>query len=138
MATIQETAEAFFDACETGKGWAKCAQYCHPDAKFSAQSNALTGVETVEAYADWMQGLFAPIPDAHYDLKSFAVDKERQSVLIYAVFRGTNSGDGGPVEPTGNSTASDYVYHIELRDDKVSRMTKIWNDGWAMHQLGWG
>jgi len=28
MSNITETAAAFFDACETGKGWAQCAQYC--------------------------------------------------------------------------------------------------------------
>lgn len=30
MSTIRETAERFFDACETGKGWATCRQYCDP------------------------------------------------------------------------------------------------------------
>lgn len=138
MSDMKATAAAFFDACETGKGWTQCAQYCHSDAGFSAQSTALTGVSTVAAYADWMQGLFTPIPDARYDLKSFAIDEERQSVLVYAVFHGSNSGDGGPVPPTGNTTTSDYVYHIEFRGNKIAHMTKIWNDGWALQQLGWG
>ena len=37
MAPIKNTAKQFFDACETGKGWAGCKQYCHPAATFSAQ-----------------------------------------------------------------------------------------------------
>ncbi|ABK74011.1 hypothetical protein LI99_07910 [Mycolicibacterium smegmatis] len=34
-------AERFFEACETGKGWARCRQYCHSDATFTAQADAL-------------------------------------------------------------------------------------------------
>ena len=30
MATITETAKAFFEACETGKDWAGCSPYRHP------------------------------------------------------------------------------------------------------------
>jgi hypothetical protein len=26
--SITETARVFFDACETGKGWAGCSAYC--------------------------------------------------------------------------------------------------------------
>jgi hypothetical protein len=57
MSTIRETAEHFFVACETGKGWEGCKQYCHPDATFSAQAPALADIGTVEAYADWMAWL---------------------------------------------------------------------------------
>ena len=32
--TITETAMAFFEACETGKGWEGCSPYCQPDAGF--------------------------------------------------------------------------------------------------------
>jgi hypothetical protein len=48
--TITETATAFFEACETGKGWEGCKQYCHPDATFSAQVGALAGIDSLEAY----------------------------------------------------------------------------------------
>ena len=37
MSEMREVAAKFFDACETGKGWAECQAYCHPDATFSAQ-----------------------------------------------------------------------------------------------------
>lgn len=29
MTTIKDMAEHFFDACETGKGWDVCKEYCH-------------------------------------------------------------------------------------------------------------
>ena len=54
---ISSAAREFFEACETGKGWAGCKDYCHDDATFSCQSDALAEITTVAAYADWMQGL---------------------------------------------------------------------------------
>lgn len=46
MSSIKDAAQRFFDACETGKGWEVCGQYCHPGATFSAQAGALTGINT--------------------------------------------------------------------------------------------
>ncbi len=80
MSSIRKTAQRFFDACETGQGWAAARQYCHPDATFSAQAGALEGIDTLQAYTDWMKGLLVPIPDGSYDLRSFAVDEERHNV----------------------------------------------------------
>lgn len=137
MSSIRETAEQFFDACERGKGWAVCQQYCHPGATFSAQADALTGVTTVQGYTDWMQGLFTPLPDASYELKAFAVDERRNTVLGFAVFRGSNTGPGGPTPPTGKRAEADYVYAMVFDGGKIRHLTKIWNDGISMRQLGW-
>ncbi len=137
MATIRDTAEQFFDACETGKGWAGCQQYCRPDASFSAQADALSGVTTLQGYADWMKGLFTPAPDGRYELKSFAVDEGRGNVIAYAVFHGTHTGEGGPVPATGKAVAADYVYVMDFDGDRIRHMTKIWNDGISLKQLGW-
>ncbi len=134
---MTDTAKAFFEACETGKGWDGCAAYCTTDASFSCQSGTLADVLTLEAYAEWMKGLLTPIPDGRYELKGFAADGDRSIVLAFAVFHGTQTGEGGPVAPTGNVVASDYVYAMEFAGGKVSHMTKIWNDGHALSQLGW-
>jgi predicted ester cyclase len=133
---IKETASRFFEACETGKGWEACRQYCHPNATFSAQASALSGVDTLQAYADWMKALFTPIPDGRYELRSFAVDEARNNVSAYAVFRGTQTGPG-PVPPTGKSVEADYVYVMNFDGDRIQHMTKIWNDGHTMKQVGW-
>ena len=82
MSSIRETAEQFFDACETGKGWDGCQAYCHEGATFSAQAGALEGVETVEGYTDWMKGIFTPLPDASYEVRSFAVDDARPASVL--------------------------------------------------------
>ena len=137
MATMRETAEQFFDACETGKGWAVCQQYCHPGATFTAQAGALENVKTLEAYTDWMKGLFTPVPDGSYEVRSFAVDEQRNNVAAYGVFRGTHTGEGGPVPPTGKRVEADYVYVMEFDGGKIRRMTKIWNDAISLKQLGW-
>ncbi len=137
MSSIKESAEQFFDACETGKGWDACKEFCHPDASFSAQAGALADVDTIESYTEWMKGLLTPVPDGRYELRSFAVDEERRNVSAFAIFRGTHTGEGGPVPPTGNSVAADYVYVIDFDGDRIRHMTKIWNDAISLQQLGW-
>jgi predicted ester cyclase len=137
MASIRNTAQEFFNACETGKGWDGCKAYCHSTATFSAQAGALNGVDTLQAYTEWMKGLFTPVPDGSYELRSFAVDEDRNSAIAYAVFRGTHTGDGGPVPPTGKRVEADYVYVMSFDGDRIRHMTKIWNDGVSMTQLGW-
>jgi len=137
MSRILEQAQSFFEACETGKGWEACSPYCHPEATFSAQAAALAGIETVEGYCEWMKNLFTPIPDGRYELKFFALDEERSCVAAFAVFHGTQTGPGGPGEPTGNTVAADYVYAMQFDGDRIRHMTKIWNDTISLRQLGW-
>jgi predicted ester cyclase len=136
-ASIAETALAFFDACDTGKGWEGCSAYCRPDATFAAQAEPLADVRTLAEYTDWMKALMGFVPDGRYDLKSLAIDDERGNVCAYGVFHGTHTGPGGPTDPTGKSTSTDYVYVMDFQDGKISHMTKIWNAGWAMKELGW-
>lgn len=137
MAAIKETAARFFDACETGKGWAVCRQFCQPGATFGAQADALSGVTTLEGYTEWMKGLFTPAPDASYELKCLAVDEDRHSVMAFGVFHATHTAGGGPVPPTGKSVEADYVYVMNFDGDTIRHMTKIWNDGHSLKQLGW-
>jgi len=137
MTSMRDTAERFFTACETGKGWEGCKQYCHSGATFSAQADALAGVESLEAYTEWMKGLFTPVPDGHYEVRSFAVDEGRQNVAAYGIFRGTHTGDGGPVPPTGKRVEADYVYVIQFDGERIRHLTKIWNDSVSLKQLGW-
>jgi predicted ester cyclase len=132
-----EVARAFFDACETGKGWDVCRQFCTPDAGFSAQAEPLEGVDTLEQYTDWMKGLLTILPDGRYELKSFAADDEHGNVVAYGVFSGTHTGDGGPVAPTGKRAEADYVYVMDFEDDRICHMTKIWHSGITLKQLGW-
>jgi predicted ester cyclase len=135
--SIAAVAEAFFVACETGKGWEGCKAYCTADAGFSAQAEPLKDVSTLAQYTDWMKGILTVFPDGRYDLKSFAVDAARNNVAAYAVFHATHTGEGGPVPPTGRSMSTDYVYVMQFEGDKIAHMTKIWNAGLALKAIGW-
>ena len=137
MSNNLDLAMKFFDACETGKGWETCKSYCHPGATFSAQAGAITDINNLEGYTEWMKNLLTPIPDGHYELKSFSEDTERQCVTAFAVFHGTQTGPGGPGEPTGNTIEADYVYAIQFEGDLIKHMTKIWHDAISLEQLGW-
>ena len=134
---IADTAMEFFDACETGKGWDVCKAWCHDGASFSCQADALADTTTAEAYTEWMKGLLTPVPDGHYELKTFAVDEARNAVTAFAVFHGTQTGEGGPVPATGKTIAADYVYVMEFDGNKIRHLTKIWNDAHSLKQLGW-
>ena len=137
MSNITAIAELFFDACETGKGWEVCKEYCHANATFSAQAAALAEISDLEGYTEWMKGLLTPIPDGRYELISFSADEKRHCVTAFAVFHGTHSGDGGPCEPTGNVIAADYVYVMQFEGNLIKHMTKVWNDTISLTQLGW-
>ncbi len=137
MKSITNVAEAFFDACETGKGWQGCRAYCTPNATFSAQAEPLLDVKTLAQYTDWMQAIVTILPDARYEVKSFATDAERNNVAAYGVFHGTHTGPGGPISPTGRSISTDYVYVMQFEGDKIVHMTKVWHSGMAMKELGW-
>src|SRR5258708_29217643 len=125
MSSIRDAAELFFDACEGGKGWDACEQYCHPGATFAAQTDALADITTLEAYTEWMKGLMTILPDGNAEVRSFAVDETRNNVAAFGVFRGTHTGEGGPVPPTDKSAEADYVYVMDFDADTIPHPTKI-------------
>ncbi|PPC75975.1 polyketide cyclase [Pokkaliibacter plantistimulans] len=137
MTTITESALAFFELCESGKGWQACRSYCHDGASFHVQAQSLEQLRTVEAYSDSIPHLIDMLPDAHYVLLSVATDEARQTVMAYARFCGTHTGINEPVPATGKRVDSDYVFIMRMREGKVAEVTKVWNDGYAAHQLGW-
>lgn len=135
--SMTETAKKFFDACEGGEGWEVCKAWCHDGAGFSCQADALAEVTTLEGYTEWVKGLLTPMPDIHPEIKTVATDTGRNAVVVFATIHGTHTGEGGPVPATGKKAAGDYVYALEFDGDKISAMTKIWNDGFTLRQLGW-
>jgi hypothetical protein len=137
MPTITEIAKDFFDACESGKGWEVCRQYCTPEASFSSQTEHMARGRTIREYANACAMFLRLCPDAYYTVKSFATDNERNNVCAFAVITGTHTGAVGPRAPTGKTTTTEYVYVMDFDGDKIKHMTKVWNEGWAMKELGW-
>jgi len=134
-----ENATKFFHACESLKGWAGCEPYVAPGAAFTAQSEPLVEVTTVEGYSEWMAGLGSTtLAGCSYDLHASAYDDEHRTALFFATFNGSHVGDGGPVPPTHQATKTHYVYVLTMNDqEKVQSMIKVWNAPWALHELGW-
>ena len=64
-------------------------------------------------------------------------DKGLQGRARFQFVAATRSLAGGPVPPTHRTTRTDYVYAMEMRGGKVAHMTKIWNSGYALKELGW-
>ncbi len=110
-----------------------------PGATFACQAAALKDITTVADYCEWMKGIGSvTAPDASYVLHGASFDEESRVALFFATIHLTHTGPGGPVPPTGRDASSDYVYALTMSaNDKVERLEKVWNDGWAMAELGW-
>ena len=133
-----DNATSFYHACESLKGWDGCKQYVAADAPFSAQSEPLVDVKTVQGYTDWLMAFGVTAKGCSYDLHASAYDEKSKTALFFATFTGSHVGEGGPVPPTHKTTNTHYVYAVTMNgDDKVARMTKVWNAPWAMQELGW-
>lgn len=134
-----ENAQKFFDACETGAGWAGCQPYVASNATFAAQSEPLMETQTVQDYCEWMAAIANVVaPGASYELHASSFDEANRKAMFFATFSGKHTGEGGPVPPTNRATNSHYVYVLKMNDDdKVEDMVKIWNAPWAMRELGW-
>lgn len=139
MSDAFNVAKQFFNACEAPLGWQGCQEYVASGATFSAQSEPIAEITSVEGYCEWMHGFgTVTAKGATYTLHTQAWDADNNTALFYATYHATHVGEGGPVPPTGEATNSDYVYAIKMNDEnKVQHMTKIWNAPWAMNELGW-
>lgn len=137
--TAFQNAKNFFVACETPLGWEGCKDFVADGASFSAQSEPIAGITTIEAYTNWLHGtVTAALPGARYEVHASAYDESTRTAIFFATFIATHTGAGGPVPPTHKETQTHYVYALTMNaDNKVERMVKIWNAPWALRELGW-
>ena len=137
--TAFENAKKFFEACEAPAGWEGCQPYVADNATFTAQSEPLAELDTVEAYSEWMMQIGrVTLAGATYDLHSSSYDEGTRTAIFFGTYNGKHTGEGGPVPPTNRETHTHYVYALTMdANDKVSHLTKIWNAPWAMKELGW-
>lgn len=134
-----QVATQFFHTCESLGGRELCADYVADDAIFSSQCEPLIGITSVLEYCDWMKAIGSgPLANCSYVVHASGFDEESSTACFFATFNGTHCGPGGPVEPTGKSTSTHYVYAITVGENGlVTRMTKVWNAPWALKELGW-
>ncbi len=58
-------------------------------------------------------------------------------MAAYGKFRGTHTVEGDRCLRRDRRWEADYVYVIDFDGDRFHQMTKIWNDGISLKQLGW-
>ncbi|MEZ4621108.1 MAG: hypothetical protein R2867_37170 [Caldilineaceae bacterium] len=121
-----ENATKFFTACEAPEGWAGCKAYVAEGAPFTAQSEPLAEITTVEAYCEWMYGFgTVTVPGATYNLHASAYDEQTRTAIFFATYHAKHTGEGGPVPPTDRETNSHYVYFLTMNaENKVARWSK--------------
>mmetsp|Transcript_4236 Transcript_4236/g.5579 ORF Transcript_4236/g.5579 Transcript_4236/m.5579 type:complete len:142 (+) Transcript_4236:208-633(+) len=138
--TSYATALKFFEACETNEGWEGCKEYVvNEAAPFKVQAAALADITTIQGYTQWVKA-FGTItaPGATYELHLGCFDEKTRKAVFYATYHAKHTGEGGPVEPTNKEMHTDYVYVLDMNaEDKITAMSKIWNDGFALKQVGW-
>ena len=128
-------------ACiDDGKPFDEIADLVQEDAAFTCQCDALKDVTTVKGWSEWMVNFKGQIcPDCKPTVHSTAWDAENKTLLYFATYTAKHSADGGPVSPpTNQETKTEYCYSIVMNDEgKCVQMTKVWNDGYALKELGW-
>ena len=137
MNTIESIATSFHHTCMTGKGWQECQQYCTPDASFTHEGEMFADIHTIEQYAAFMQRAFTPVPDFRHEVLSVGVDQRQQRVLIHYLIRGTHTGEGLPVPPTGKSFATSCFLVLHFEGERIQHAAKVWNDHDMQKQAGW-
>ena len=95
-----------------------CSAYCESRRDVRGAGERVGGRPRVEGCAEWMKGMLVVLPDARYELKSFAVDAERRTSPPTPSSTARTRGKGGPVPPTGKSASTDYVYVMDFADGR--------------------
>ena len=126
-------------SCDKAEGWEACKAFCVPGATFHCQSETLKDIKTVEGYANWCSWFATCCPSVSYTNNAITWDGAMSTAVYYSTYHAkhTVQGEGAP-PPTFQQTNSEYVYFIRTNaDGKIVHMTKLWNDQWALHELGW-
>ena len=87
-------------------------------------------------FRPFWKAFITAFPDLQIAVESTVAEDDK--VVARCAVRGTHTGEGGPIAPTGKRVEAEYVYIMEFEGEKIRHMTKVWNDGFSMQQLGWG
>jgi len=140
MSTLEQTAERFLQTVKPGQGWEAWQPFCHPDAGFRKLGTSAVGMEVHESLPDFAEStkvLVALFPDLRQELRSLAIDEEQDIAIAYMVTKGTHTGEGGPVPPTGQAFEVDVVWIMQFEDDRMRHLTLVMHDPVVDEQLGW-
>jgi len=140
MSAIRQAAERILQNVKPGHGWEAWQPYCHPDATFRKVGTSSVGMEVHEslpAFAESTKVMAALFPDIREEVRSLAIDEEQDIAIAHVVIKGTHTGDGGPVPPSGKAFEVDVAYVMHLDGDRLRHLTMIMHDLVVDKQLGW-
>lgn len=137
--TAFSNAKKVFECIDTAKTFDTISEYVEEDATFNCQAAAMNDLNTVKDYSDWMVDFgIQTVPGYTYDVHYCAWDENTKTAMYFATFHATHTGPGGPVEPTNKTMHANYTYCAVMNEDnKITEMTKVWNDGYSMTEIGW-
>jgi hypothetical protein len=138
-ATAFTNAKRIMVALDAPKPFEEIADIVVEGAPFICQAAALDGVDTIKAWADWMVNFGTNIaPGCSATVHSVAWDADNKTAHYFATFHAKHTGDGGPLPATNQETNTHYNYVLVMNDDdKCVSMTKVWNDGYCLKEMGW-
>eukprot|EP00978_Attheya_sp_CCMP212_P001367 scaffold2856_cov47-Attheya_sp.AAC.4 len=133
-----EVASIVQNAMDVPSGWDSCKTHIAEDAAFECQAGALNDLKTVQAYVEWCEGFGKICPDSTFTTHMQVWDDQTSTVVFLGTYHAKHTGEGGPVEATQKSTDSEYVYFFKFNEEnKIVHVRKVWNDGFALKELGW-
>jgi len=134
-----QNATVVMEALDTGGAFDEIAHLVATDAPFMCQADALKDISTVEGYLEWTTGFATGIaPGCSYKIHCTSCDEDTRMVSSFRTFTAKHTGEGGPVPATNKETNTDYCYIVKMdKENKVESLTKVWNDGNALRDLGW-
>lgn len=130
-------------ACDGGLGWEECRKFCTEDATFSCQCDTLAGLQTLREYAEFFQLFCKACPGVTWTMHTIQWDRVAHTAVMNSTYHCTHSVSVpglGPEIPTMKSIHTDYCYIVTTdpsRKNKVVHINKVWNDQWALRDLGW-
>ncbi len=137
MSAIRDTAEKFFDACESGKGWDGCKRLLPTGRDVFGAGRCLGWRQHRRGVHELDEGNVYP------DTRRAATRSDRLPSMSGATTSPRLACSApripvrGPVPPTGKRLEADYVYVMDFDNGQIKHMTKIWNDVRQPAQLGW-
>ena len=81
-----------------------------------------------------VEGAWTAFPDYHEELHELIAQGDR--VVVHLTISGTQSGQWGPLPPTGKRVQFEEIVILQIRDGKIRRQRGIPDNLNALRQLG--
>jgi predicted ester cyclase len=128
-ALVRELTEVVWN----GRGLDRIADFYAPEfvADYRPYSPLREGHDGIRRM---VEGAWMAFPDYHEELHELIAEGDR--VVVHLTISGTQSGQWGPLPPTGKRVQFEEIVILQIRDGKVHRQRGIPDNLNALRQLG--